>query len=367
MKINRDNYEEYFLLYTDHELSADLRKEVERFVQQNPDLKEELEVLQSLKMQPEMHIGLGNKEFLLKEITSENAEMEEFMLLHLDNELDAKKAENLEAAIASNEILRKDWELLVKTRLQPEAVVFERKEVLYRKETGIIPMFTMRWTRYAAAAALILVLGLLWLNRGDQDPAIPGAEIAQQLDQPEKAPASGQLPALPSLHDGSEEMVSAAESGKLSGSLAAQDRKAGNEDISAVTEAQRAKLVRAQDRSSEKKVVLEEPGKNESVRFAQEPLVAKTLEKTPAKPLASEITDQAVGSPEPEIRADYATRALMDQTEGESIQYESAQSNRKGPLRGIVRKANRIFHKVTNPDMDKPLVKVASFEIALAN
>jgi hypothetical protein len=162
-------------------------------------------------------------------------------------------------------------------------------------------------------------------------------------------------------------MVAAGESGKLSEKQAAQDRKTANENIPDVNEVRQVKINRVRDRRPEQKVILEESGKNESVRFAQEPLVAKTLEKTPAKPLASEITDQAVGSPEPEIRADYATRALMDQSEGESIQYESAQSNRKGPLRGIVRKANRIFHKVTNPDMDKPLVKVASFEIALAN
>jgi anti-sigma factor RsiW len=40
MKIDRHNYEEYFILYMDNELSSDDRGQVEEFIQKNPDLKE---------------------------------------------------------------------------------------------------------------------------------------------------------------------------------------------------------------------------------------------------------------------------------------------------------------------------------------
>ena len=40
MKVDRHNYEEFFLLYIDNELSVDQKKQVDLFVQENADLEE---------------------------------------------------------------------------------------------------------------------------------------------------------------------------------------------------------------------------------------------------------------------------------------------------------------------------------------
>ena len=45
MNIDRNNYEEFFLLYVDGELDATQQLAVENFVQQNPDLAVELKMI----------------------------------------------------------------------------------------------------------------------------------------------------------------------------------------------------------------------------------------------------------------------------------------------------------------------------------
>ena len=45
INIDRNNYEEYFLMYVDNELTPVQRLAVEEFISNHPDLKEELEIL----------------------------------------------------------------------------------------------------------------------------------------------------------------------------------------------------------------------------------------------------------------------------------------------------------------------------------
>jgi hypothetical protein len=52
MTIDRNNYEEYFLLYIDGELTNDQRRQVEDFVTRHPDLEQELEILKQTVVIP---------------------------------------------------------------------------------------------------------------------------------------------------------------------------------------------------------------------------------------------------------------------------------------------------------------------------
>ena len=55
--INRHNYESYFLLWVDGELSDEEQVTLDRFVAENPDLAEELSLLKSTQLQPAAHLS----------------------------------------------------------------------------------------------------------------------------------------------------------------------------------------------------------------------------------------------------------------------------------------------------------------------
>ena len=66
MQINRQSYEEYFLLYADGELNESEQRAVEEFIDQNPDLAGELNIIQETVFKPDGSIIFENKELLLK-------------------------------------------------------------------------------------------------------------------------------------------------------------------------------------------------------------------------------------------------------------------------------------------------------------
>jgi hypothetical protein len=71
MQINRQSYEEYFLLYADGELNESEKKAVEEFIGQNPDLAGELSLIQETVLKPDGSIIFENKELLFKDESDE--------------------------------------------------------------------------------------------------------------------------------------------------------------------------------------------------------------------------------------------------------------------------------------------------------
>ena len=159
MNINRHNYEEFFILYMDNELGSEDRRMVEDFVQNHPDLKEELELLMQYKLVPDELIVFENKEALIKGDAIINvANYEEYFLSYIDDELSTTQRIAVEKFVVNNPVAAKELMLLQKSKLQPETIVFANKESLYKREEKIRRL-PVKWLR-AAAAVLILALGL---------------------------------------------------------------------------------------------------------------------------------------------------------------------------------------------------------------
>jgi hypothetical protein len=195
MNINRHNYEEYFILYMDNELSSDNRRMVETFVQQHPDLKDELELLQQFKLTPDTSITFLGKEELLKEssafsgtggeslITINN--YEEWFVLYADNELTPSQKEKAEGFIATHPSVANELALLQKTKLQPETIVFPDKESLYRREEKVRRIPAIWWR---VAAMLLLAVGLATFVLVRNKTKEPGEIVSSPKDGKTIAP-----------------------------------------------------------------------------------------------------------------------------------------------------------------------------------
>lgn len=171
MLINRHNYEEFFLLYVDNELTVAERKAVEDFVHQNPDLEEELVMMMQSVLRPDRNIVFGNKESLLKNKPANGlvneSNYEEYFVLYGDNELSNEDKDLVEQFVYKHPQYQVEFELIQQARFIPEhATLYPDKNELYRTE-GDHRVIPFGWWKIAAAAIVVLFLGVAaWYMTG---------------------------------------------------------------------------------------------------------------------------------------------------------------------------------------------------------
>jgi anti-sigma factor RsiW len=177
--INRHNYEEFFLLYVDNELAPEERSAVEIFMQQNPDLAAEMEMLQQATLHGDP-IKFEQKELLYNQaegVTLDN--YEEYFLLSVDKELTGKETGEVEKFVLQHPKLQNEYVVLQKTKLEPEAIRFEGKKKLYKnqeKERGVL---LSPWFRMSVAAAVITLAMMTWIFNNRQGQSIQPLVTAQ--------------------------------------------------------------------------------------------------------------------------------------------------------------------------------------------
>jgi hypothetical protein len=173
------NYEEFFLLYIDNELSAAERKAVEEFVGAHPDLAVELEMLQQVQLMNEPLL-FDDRKILYRKESEEisHANCEEQFLLFVDNELSPEAKEKVETFVLQHPAVQEGFTLLKQTKLEAETIVFTDKKSLYRKEEKERPVFYLNWQRIAVAAAFIGLAVLVWsILPGEKQPQINIAKL----------------------------------------------------------------------------------------------------------------------------------------------------------------------------------------------
>jgi hypothetical protein len=350
--ITRHNYEEYFILYMDNELSTTDKQMVELFAAQNPDLKNELDLLMQSKLVPDTNIVFEGKELLMKDEASlQVSGITEKLLLHLDNELSGSQKAEIEKLIDTDTAVTKEWQLLQQTKLPAEAVIFPNKESLYRREETV-RVVSIKWWRIAAAAVVLLGIGFGTYSILNKKGPVDGPDVVA-IDN------------------------------KTENKATTPNNETGTKIISPVIESPRQGIATAPENKTEQKPLLAKQNsitpiikddKKNNILQPEQPLIVqnKIIDKKDELPLfekkddlknktANDAIAKADNPPSQNIKEDGVTtdkspRNTNIQSNPEVPTYvasnpivsEPENSGRKNKLRGFFRKATRIFEHTTN-------------------
>lgn len=363
--INRHNYEEYFLLYIDDELTTAERTAVEEFLNMHPDLKIELEMLQQSTLQSE-HIVFHEKDLLLKNTSSKiNANnYEEYFVLYADDELNNEEKDSVEQFVYCNAQYQAEFELILKAKVEADRhVVFPDKSLLYRTEKEDEKVFVLRWWKIAAAAvALFFLTGAGWYIISEEKTTTGIVNTT-----PNKKPASP-VPAEPvqkpeGLGQKPEGLVKTNSAGSEVTSSPIINAVVANKAPAA-----RKKVKQTPEQMLTEIKVPEKATEGRNIQLATNVATKRPEVKIGEMGAASNISmqsnsnkkivDEAMGPVEENV---YAFTASND-----DIEILNTTVSKKNKLRGLFRKVSRVVEKTTSIEPgDVKGIRIANFELDL--
>jgi len=162
MKIDRSNYEAWFLDAQEGTLSDEEGKALRIFLSENPDLEEEFSQFELVKAIPEPFV-FSHRDALKKQFPPSGTEINTFnfslfAIAYIEGDLNAEQNRVFEQLIAANTDFRKEFELYRQTVLLPENVSYKRKARLKKAQPIRRSLYNIAWIAAAAALALVLFL-----------------------------------------------------------------------------------------------------------------------------------------------------------------------------------------------------------------
>jgi uncharacterized protein YbcI len=163
MKPDRSNYEIWFTDWLDGNLNQKQIEEFIVFVNENPDLREELNGLSMVSLEPN-EVVFKRKESIKR--SSENisdSQFDNLCIASLENDLTPEQQSELNYIIEHSEIKRKNFELVRKLKLKPSTALFKRKSSVKKLTAGQRILKLSAIGLSAAATVAIMILAYLFL------------------------------------------------------------------------------------------------------------------------------------------------------------------------------------------------------------
>nr|NQU90453.1 hypothetical protein [Bacteroidota bacterium] len=196
MKINRNNFEAFFLDYWEQNLDRETRRQLEVFLVQNPDLQEMFYDYSPVRLQPDPETVFDNKSGLKRtpyQIDNPVREnnYETYIISELEGTISHTEKTLLDTYLKENPDALKTKALFQKTILIPDdSITFPFKNRLYRKG-GIVRNIV--WYSSSVAATILILIGLFSLLKEEQTINTNNQSVqTQQNIGKEELPVQGQ-------------------------------------------------------------------------------------------------------------------------------------------------------------------------------
>lgn len=187
MKINLQNYEEYFVRFLDGDLPSEDVAEVKLFLQRHPGLNAELNAFKATMLPADENIFFPGKELLKKGITLLN--YQDYFIRKVEADLSSEEEQELNSFLQHHRELQREMNAFAKTKLVADTSLgFPDKNSLKKRESGrVIPIYVRYAFVAAVAAGLMLVIfmrGMPWENQDVVSPVAvqssPSSSSSQQ-------------------------------------------------------------------------------------------------------------------------------------------------------------------------------------------
>jgi hypothetical protein len=175
MKINRENYEMYFLDYHEGRLEPGQVAELLIFLEANPGFKEEFETYEDVPVHPDMSVSFSGKASLKRNNIPDTGPInrsnyETYFIAHTEGLLSPEEQKLLNDFLRIHPEFNTDYELYKKLHIKPDLTIkFPSKHKLKR---SILSTRRFYYYSLAAAASLALLFSVYMNTDNNQEPKL---------------------------------------------------------------------------------------------------------------------------------------------------------------------------------------------------
>lgn len=159
-------------------LSAEQEQQLERYLYEHPDAVREAKLVEATRSSA-ASIAFTEKAGIERHFPPQGLpdahRLTDFLIAAEEGDLTAAQRTALAAYLAAHPQAQRDARMVQAARMAPEAVVFTGKAALKKREVRVVPL----WTRLAAAASVLVLIGLgwwVWSGNGQQPQLANGAQ-----------------------------------------------------------------------------------------------------------------------------------------------------------------------------------------------